>query len=45
MSEKSVANALITRTMDFEKQYEYSYSKIVGLQSGNLGSYRKIILH
>jgi hypothetical protein len=34
MSEKSVANALITRTMDFEKQYEYSYSKIVGLQSG-----------
>jgi hypothetical protein len=34
MSEKSVANALITRTMDFEKQYEYAYSKIVGLQSG-----------
>jgi hypothetical protein len=34
MSEKSVANALITKTMDFQKQYEYSYSKIVGLQSG-----------
>jgi hypothetical protein len=34
MSEKSVANALITRTMDFEKQFEYSYSKIVGLQTG-----------
>jgi hypothetical protein len=33
MSEKSVATALITRTMDFEKQFEYSYSKIVGLQS------------
>ena len=33
MSEKSVANALITRTMDFEQQFTYSYSKIVGLQS------------
>jgi hypothetical protein len=33
MTEKSVANALITRTMDFEQQFSYSYSKIVGLQS------------
>ena len=33
MSEKSVANALITRTMDFEQQFAYSYSKIVGLQT------------
>jgi hypothetical protein len=33
MNEKSVANALITRTMDFEQQFSYSYSKIVGLQT------------
>jgi hypothetical protein len=33
MTEKSVANALITRTMDFEQQFAYSYSKIVGLQA------------
>lgn len=33
MSEQSVAKALITRSMDFEKQYSYSYSKIVGLQT------------
>jgi hypothetical protein len=33
MTEKSVANALITRTMDFEQQFSYSYSKIVGLQT------------
>jgi hypothetical protein len=33
MTEKSVANALITRTMDFEQQFAYSYSKIVGLQT------------
>lgn len=33
MNEKSVANALITRTMDFEQQFSYAYSKIVGLQS------------
>lgn len=33
MSEKSVAQALITRTMDFEQQFAYSYSKIVGLQT------------
>jgi hypothetical protein len=33
MTEKSVAQALITRTMDFEQQFSYSYSKIVGLQS------------
>ena len=33
MSEKSVARALVTRTMDFEQQFSYSYSKIVGLQA------------
>jgi len=33
MSEKSVAKALVTRTMDFEQQFSYSYSKIVGLQT------------
>lgn len=33
MSNKSVANALITRTMDFEQQFSYAYSKIVGLQT------------
>jgi hypothetical protein len=33
MTEKSVAQALITRTMDFEQQFSYSYSKIVGLQT------------
>ena len=33
MSEKSVAKALVTRTMDFEQQFAYSYSKIVGLQT------------
>lgn len=33
MSVQSVANALITRTMNFEQQFQYSYSKIVGLQT------------
>lgn len=33
MTEQSVAKALVTRTMNFEKQYEYAYSKIVGLQT------------
>jgi hypothetical protein len=33
MAEKSVAKALVTRTMDFEQQFSYSYSKIVGLQT------------
>ena len=33
MNEKSVAKALVTRTMDFEQQFSYSYSKIVGLQT------------
>lgn len=32
MSKQSVANALITRTFDFEKQFQFAYSKIVGLQ-------------
>ena len=30
---QSVANALITRTLDWETQYTYAYSKIVGLQA------------
>jgi hypothetical protein len=34
MDERSVANALITRTLDWETQYTYAYSKIVGLQAG-----------
>ena len=33
MSQKSVARALSTRTHDFEKQFQYAYSKIVGLQA------------
>ena len=33
MSQKSVARALTTRTHDFEKQFQYSYSKVVGLQA------------
>ena len=33
MAEKSVAKALVTKTMDFEQQFSYSYSKIVGLQT------------
>lgn len=33
MKTQSVANALITKTMNFEKQFQYSYSKIVGLQA------------
>lgn len=33
MTEKSVARALVTRSMDFEQQFSYSYSKIVGLQT------------
>lgn len=33
MTEQSVARALVTRTMDFEQQFAYSYSKIVGLQT------------
>ena len=33
MTEKSVARALVTRTIDFEQQFAYSYSKIVGLQT------------
>jgi len=37
MEVKSVANALITRSLDWETQYTYAYSKIVGLQ--NSGPY------
>jgi hypothetical protein len=33
MTQKSVARALSTRTHDFEKQFQYAYSKIVGLQA------------
>lgn len=31
---QSVAKALITRSLDWETQYTYAYSKIVGLQAG-----------
>ena len=31
---QSVANAFITRDMNYETQYSYAYSKIVGLQAG-----------
>ena len=41
MSEKSVAKALVTRTMDFEQQFSYSYSKIVGLQSSGPWTLKK----
>lgn len=34
LDERSVANALITRSLDWETQYTYAYSKIVGLQAG-----------
>ena len=34
LDERSVANALITRSLDWETQYTYDYSKIVGLQAG-----------
>ena len=33
LDEKSVANALVRRTLDWETQYTYAYSKIVGLQT------------
>ena len=31
---QSLANAFITRSLDWETQYTYAYSKIVGLQAG-----------
>jgi hypothetical protein len=34
MDQQSVAKALITRSLDYETQYTYAYSKIVGLQAG-----------
>ena len=34
LDEQSVANALVRRTLDWETQYTYAYSKIVGLQAG-----------
>lgn len=34
MDTNSLANALITRSMDYSTQYTYAYSKIVGLQAG-----------
>ena len=37
METQSVANALITRSLDWETKYTYAYSKIVGLQ--NSGPY------
>lgn len=34
LDEQSVTRALTTRNMDWETQYTYAYSKIVGLQAG-----------
>ena len=34
LDKQSLANALITRSLDWETQYTYAYSKIVGLQAG-----------
>lgn len=34
VDEKSLSRAFITRSLDFETQYTYAYSKIVGLQAG-----------
>jgi hypothetical protein len=34
LDERSVTNALVTRSLDWETQYTYAYSKIVGLQAG-----------
>ena len=34
LDEQSVTRALTTRSLDWETQYTYSYSKIVGLQAG-----------
>jgi hypothetical protein len=34
LDQQSVAKALITRSMNYETQYTYAYSKIVGLQAG-----------
>ena len=41
MNERSVARALVTRTMDFEQQFSYSYSKIVGLQTSRPWTLKK----
>ena len=34
LDERSVTKALVTRSLDWETQYTYAYSKIVGLQAG-----------
>jgi len=34
LDEESVTRAFVTRSLDWETQYTYSYSKIVGLQAG-----------
>ena len=34
LDEQSITRALTTRSLDWETQYTYSYSKIVGLQTG-----------
>lgn len=38
---QSLSNALITRSLDYETQYTYSYSKIVGLQAGGKWELKK----
>jgi len=34
LDEQSLTRAFITRSLDWETQYSYAYSKIVGLQAG-----------
>lgn len=38
---QSVSRALTTRSLDYETQYTYSYSKIVGLQAGGNNEMKK----
>lgn len=38
---QSLTNALTTRSLDYETQYTYSYSKIVGLQAGGKWELKK----
>lgn len=42
---QSLSRAFTTRSLEYETQYSYSYSKIVGLQGTDLGNLKKIILN
>lgn len=41
LDNQSLTNALTTRSLDYETQYTYSYSKIVGLQAGGKWELKK----